>query len=46
MDNKIKIVVGANYTSIVEFMNVQNINKSNVISLIKEGDQIILIYEK
>ena len=46
MDNKIKIVVGANYSSIVEFMNVQNINKSNVISLVKEGDQIILIYEK
>lgn len=46
MDNKIKIVVGANYSSIVEFMNVQNINKSNVISLIKEEDQIILIYEK
>lgn len=46
MDNKIRIVVGANYSSIVEFMNVQNINKSNVISLVKEGDQIILIYEK
>lgn len=46
MDNKIKIVVGANYSSIVEFMNVQNINKSNVISIVKEGDQIILIYEK
>lgn len=46
MDNNIRIVVGANYASIVEFMNVQNINKSNVISLVKEGDQIILIYEK
>ena len=46
MDNKIRIAVGANYSSIVEFMNVQNINKSNVISLVKEGDQIILIYEK
>ena len=46
MDNKIRIVVGANYASIVEFMNVKNINKSNVISLVKEGDQIILIYEK
>ena len=46
MDNNIRIVVGANYANIVEFMNVQNINKSNVISLIKEGDQIILIYEK
>lgn len=46
MENKIKIVVGANYSSIVEFMNQQNITKKNLISLVKEGDQIILIYEK
>lgn len=44
--SNISVITANNIRSLIKEININNINKNDIINILKEGTQFVLIYDK